>query len=163
MGGTTDPAVVADISVAVVQPEAPLDKVGPAGAPLAPAPNAAAGQPPSQEGGALPRERARPRSLGLPARMRDHHRLRRSHQHRQGGARVDGRWLDIGRTQGPGATARLPSATLLFRRSIPQVAVFGLGGVGLSVIQGAKARGAKRIIGVDVNPAKKGARRFDRG
>ena len=35
-----------------------------------------------------------------------------------------------------------------------QVAVFGLGGVGLSVIQGCKARGAKRIIGVDVNPDK---------
>jgi Zn-dependent alcohol dehydrogenase len=37
-----------------------------------------------------------------------------------------------------------------------QVAVFGLGGVGLSVIQGAKACGARRIIGVDINPAKKG-------
>ena len=35
--------------------------------------------------------------------------------------------------------------------------MFGLGGVGLSVIQGAKACGAKRIIGVDVNPAKRGA------
>ncbi|RKO91828.1 hypothetical protein BDK51DRAFT_43917, partial [Blyttiomyces helicus] len=34
------------------------------------------------------------------------------------------------------------------------VAVFGLGGVGLSVIQGAKACGAKRIIGVDINPGK---------
>ncbi|KAJ3129391.1 NAD/NADP dependent alcohol dehydrogenase [Nowakowskiella sp. JEL0407] len=34
------------------------------------------------------------------------------------------------------------------------VAVFGLGGVGLSVIQGAKACGASRIIGVDMNPSK---------
>ncbi|KAG0046195.1 S-(hydroxymethyl)glutathione dehydrogenase, partial [Linnemannia elongata] len=34
------------------------------------------------------------------------------------------------------------------------VAVFGLGGVGLSVIQGAKQAGATTIIGVDVNPKK---------
>jgi len=34
------------------------------------------------------------------------------------------------------------------------VAVFGLGGVGVSVIQGAKACGAKRIIGVDLNESK---------
>jgi S-(hydroxymethyl)glutathione dehydrogenase/alcohol dehydrogenase len=34
------------------------------------------------------------------------------------------------------------------------VAVFGLGGVGLSVIQGAVMAGAERIIGVDTNPAK---------
>jgi S-(hydroxymethyl)glutathione dehydrogenase/alcohol dehydrogenase len=34
------------------------------------------------------------------------------------------------------------------------VAVFGLGGVGVSVIQGAKAAGAKRIIGVDINESK---------
>lgn len=34
------------------------------------------------------------------------------------------------------------------------VAVFGLGGVGLSAIQGAKAVGAKRIIALDINPAK---------
>lgn len=34
------------------------------------------------------------------------------------------------------------------------VAVFGLGCVGLSVIQGAKARQAKRIIGIDRNPAR---------
>src|SRR5690606_20213309 len=35
------------------------------------------------------------------------------------------------------------------------VAVFGLGGIGLNVIQGAKMIGASRIIGVDTNPAKK--------
>lgn len=34
------------------------------------------------------------------------------------------------------------------------VAVFGLGGIGLNVIQGAKLVGADRIIGVDINPAK---------
>lgn len=35
------------------------------------------------------------------------------------------------------------------------VIVFGLGGVGLSVIQGAKLAGANMIIGVDINPNKK--------
>ena len=34
------------------------------------------------------------------------------------------------------------------------VAVFGLGGIGLNVIQGAKMVGATRIIGIDLNPAK---------
>ena len=34
------------------------------------------------------------------------------------------------------------------------VAVFGLGGIGLSVIQGAKMAKAKRIIAVDINPSK---------
>jgi len=57
--------------------------------------------------------------------------------------------LGCGITTGYGAaikTARVePGST---------VAVFGLGGVGLSVIQGAKAAGAKRIIGVDLNEAK---------
>ncbi len=41
------------------------------------------------------------------------------------------------------------------------VAVFGLGGIGLNVIQGARMAGADRIIGVDLNPAKaQMARRF---
>jgi S-(hydroxymethyl)glutathione dehydrogenase/alcohol dehydrogenase len=41
------------------------------------------------------------------------------------------------------------------------VAVFGLGGIGLNVIQGAKLVGAARIIGIDLNPAKAElARRF---
>lgn len=35
------------------------------------------------------------------------------------------------------------------------VAVFGLGGIGLSVIQGAKMAGASRIIGIDINDSKK--------
>jgi len=35
------------------------------------------------------------------------------------------------------------------------VAVFGLGGIGLNVIQGARMVGADRIIGIDVNPRKR--------
>ena len=34
------------------------------------------------------------------------------------------------------------------------VAVFGLGGIGLNVIQGAKMIGADKIIGIDINPAR---------
>ncbi len=34
------------------------------------------------------------------------------------------------------------------------VAVFGLGAVGLAIIQGAKARNARRIFAIDVNAAK---------
>lgn len=41
------------------------------------------------------------------------------------------------------------------------VAVFGLGGIGLNVIQGARLAGADRIIGIDLNPAKEAlARKF---
>jgi S-(hydroxymethyl)glutathione dehydrogenase / alcohol dehydrogenase len=40
-------------------------------------------------------------------------------------------------------------------------AVFGLGGIGLNVIQGLRLAGADKIIGVDINPAKKAmAERF---
>lgn len=35
------------------------------------------------------------------------------------------------------------------------VVVFGLGGIGLNVVQGAKMAGANMIIGVDINPARK--------
>src|SRR5687768_16735808 len=35
------------------------------------------------------------------------------------------------------------------------VVVFGLGGIGLNVIQGARLAGANRIVGVDVNPARR--------
>ena len=35
------------------------------------------------------------------------------------------------------------------------IAVFGLGGIGLNVIQGARLVGANRIVGIDVNPAKR--------
>jgi S-(hydroxymethyl)glutathione dehydrogenase / alcohol dehydrogenase len=41
------------------------------------------------------------------------------------------------------------------------VVVFGLGGIGLNVIQGAKMAGADKIIGVDLNPAREPlARKF---
>ncbi|HET6264589.1 MAG TPA: S-(hydroxymethyl)glutathione dehydrogenase/class III alcohol dehydrogenase [Usitatibacter sp.] len=41
------------------------------------------------------------------------------------------------------------------------VVVFGLGGIGLNVVQGAKLAGAARIIGVDINPAREAlGRRF---
>jgi len=41
------------------------------------------------------------------------------------------------------------------------VVVFGLGGIGLNVIQGAKMVGASKIVGIDVNPARESmARRF---
>ena len=35
------------------------------------------------------------------------------------------------------------------------VAVFGLGGIGLNVIQGARMAGADKIIGIDLNPGKR--------
>ena len=35
------------------------------------------------------------------------------------------------------------------------VVVFGLGGIGLNVVQGARLVGANKIIGVDINPARK--------
>ncbi|MEP2830525.1 S-(hydroxymethyl)glutathione dehydrogenase/class III alcohol dehydrogenase [Parvibaculum sp.] len=41
------------------------------------------------------------------------------------------------------------------------VVVFGLGGIGLNVIQGARIAGADKIVGVDLNPAREGlARQF---
>jgi len=35
------------------------------------------------------------------------------------------------------------------------VVVFGLGGIGLNVVQGARMVGADKIIGVDLNPGRK--------
>ena len=35
------------------------------------------------------------------------------------------------------------------------VVVFGLGGIGLNVVQGARLAGANKIVGVDINPARK--------
>lgn len=57
--------------------------------------------------------------------------------------------LGCGITTGIGAvlnTARVEPGS--------SVAVFGLGGIGLSVIQGAVMAGAERIVGIDVNPGK---------
>lgn len=59
-------------------------------------------------------------------------------------------YIGCGVTTGIGAvinTARV--------RPGDQVAVFGLGGIGLNVIQGARISGASRIIGVDLNPRKR--------
>ncbi len=56
---------------------------------------------------------------------------------------------------GCGATTGLGAA--LFAAKIEagsSVVVFGLGGIGLNVVQGAKLAGARMIVGVDVNPAK---------
>jgi len=56
---------------------------------------------------------------------------------------------------GCGATTGLGSA--LFAAKVEagsSVVVFGLGGIGLNVIQGAKLAGAKMIIGIDTNDAK---------
>ncbi len=39
------------------------------------------------------------------------------------------------------------------------IAVFGLGGIGLNVIQGARMVGADKIIGVDLNPARRASPR----
>ena len=65
-------------------------------------------------------------------------------------------YIGCGVTTGIGAvlfTARVePGAT---------VVVFGLGGIGLNVVQGARLAGAGMIIGVDVNPGREAlARRF---
>ncbi|KAG0009377.1 S-(hydroxymethyl)glutathione dehydrogenase, partial [Entomortierella chlamydospora] len=57
--------------------------------------------------------------------------------------------LGCGITTGYGAVTRTAKVA-----KGDSVAVFGLGGVGLSVVQGAKQAGANPIIGVDVNPKK---------
>jgi len=63
---------------------------------------------------------------------------------------------------GCGATTGIGAA--LFAAKIEprsSVVVFGLGGIGLNVVQGARLAGAGAIIGVDMNPAKEAiARRF---
>ena len=58
-------------------------------------------------------------------------------------------YIGCGVTTGVGAvvnTAKVPPGA--------NVAVFGLGGIGLNVIQGARMVGADKIIGVDINDAK---------
>jgi S-(hydroxymethyl)glutathione dehydrogenase / alcohol dehydrogenase len=65
-------------------------------------------------------------------------------------------YIGCGVTTGVGAvlfTAQVEAGT--------NVVVFGLGGIGLNVIQGAKMVGADKIIGVDLNPQREAmARRF---
>jgi S-(hydroxymethyl)glutathione dehydrogenase/alcohol dehydrogenase len=56
---------------------------------------------------------------------------------------------------GCGATTGLGAA--LFAAKIERgssVVVFGLGGIGLNVVQGARLAGARMIVGIDTNPAK---------
>ncbi|XXQ31768.1 S-(hydroxymethyl)glutathione dehydrogenase [Plasmodiophora brassicae] len=57
--------------------------------------------------------------------------------------------LGCGVTTGIGAVLKTAKVT-----PGSTVAIFGLGGVGLSVIQGAKMAKASRIIAIDINPAK---------
>jgi S-(hydroxymethyl)glutathione dehydrogenase/alcohol dehydrogenase len=65
-------------------------------------------------------------------------------------------YIGCGVTTGIGAvlwTAKVPPGS--------NVVVFGLGGIGLNVVQGARIAGADKIIGVDLNPAREAlARRF---
>merc|ERR1711964_574270 len=59
-------------------------------------------------------------------------------------------YIGCGVTTGIGAvinTAKVQSGD--------NVIVFGLGGIGLNVIQGARMVGANMIVGVDINPARK--------
>ena len=59
-------------------------------------------------------------------------------------------YIGCGVTTGVGAvinTAKVESGS--------NVVVFGLGGIGLNVIQGARLIGANMIVGVDINPARK--------
>ena len=62
------------------------------------------------------------------------------------------------------AASRPASAPCLWTAKVPpgaNVVVFGLGGIGLNVVQGARIAGADKIIGVDLNPAREAlARRF---
>lgn len=63
-------------------------------------------------------------------------------------------YIGCGVTTGLGAvlfTARVEAGSC--------VIVFGLGGIGLNVIQGARMVGARRIIGVDINSAREGLAR----
>ena len=58
-------------------------------------------------------------------------------------------YIGCGVTTGVGAVINTAKVT-----AGSNVAVFGLGGIGLNVIQGARMVGADIIIGVDINPAK---------
>ena len=59
-------------------------------------------------------------------------------------------YIGCGVTTGVGAVVNTADV-----RPGDNVVVFGLGGIGLNVIQGAKMAGADRIVGVDINPDKK--------
>lgn len=59
-------------------------------------------------------------------------------------------YIGCGVTTGIGAVVNSAKVT-----SGSNVIVFGLGGIGLNVVQGAKMVGANQIIGVDINPGRK--------
>jgi Zn-dependent alcohol dehydrogenase len=95
---------------------------------------------------------------GVPVGVRDHDRHWSRHTHVPSRTRVSSKlssehsdhasltvsWLT--RSSSPRSSSLLPCSST--------VAVFGLGGVGLSCIQGARISEASRIIAVDTNPAK---------
>src|SRR6202790_1719158 len=59
-------------------------------------------------------------------------------------------YIGCGRTTGIGAVINTAKVQVGDR-----VVVFGLGGIGLNVVQGARLAGASMIVGVDLNPARK--------
>ncbi|MDJ0919953.1 MAG: S-(hydroxymethyl)glutathione dehydrogenase/class III alcohol dehydrogenase [Henriciella sp.] len=59
-------------------------------------------------------------------------------------------YIGCGVTTGVGAVTNTANV-----QAGDNVVVFGLGGIGLNVIQGAKMVGADKIIGVDINPSKR--------
>src|SRR5690554_7317991 len=59
-------------------------------------------------------------------------------------------YIGCGVTTGVGAVINTAKVT-----PGSNVIVFGLGGIGLNVIQGARLVGADKIIGIDINPAKR--------
>jgi S-(hydroxymethyl)glutathione dehydrogenase/alcohol dehydrogenase len=56
-------------------------------------------------------------------------------------------YIGCGVTTGVGAVTKTANV-----QPGDNIAVFGLGGIGLNVIQGAKMAGAAKIIGIDINP-----------
>src|SRR3979411_2881494 len=59
-------------------------------------------------------------------------------------------YIGCGVTTGVGAVVNTAKV-----RPGDNVVVFGLGGIGLNVIQGARLVGASKIVGVDINPRRK--------
>src|ERR1700729_198129 len=58
-------------------------------------------------------------------------------------------YIGCGVTTGIGAVIKAPKV-----EPGAHVVVFGLGGIGLNVVQGARMAGANMIVGVDINPAR---------
>ena len=65
-------------------------------------------------------------------------------------------YIGCGVTTGVGAVVKTAKV-----QAGENVVVFGLGGIGLNVVQGCRLAGANRIVGIDLNPAREAlARRF---